>query len=76
MYTADCSIALQDPNCAECGFDNRGMPICTECKPGLGYTVKDGICEKDGMYCESSPCMMSRIIITATDSSFKPEPCV
>ena len=23
------------------------MPICTKCKEGSGYTIKDGTCEKD-----------------------------
>ena len=44
QYTANCSIALQDPNCLECGFD---IPICTLCRSG--YKAVDGQCTNEGM---------------------------
>ena len=42
LYTADCSTALQDPNCLECGFDSNGLPICTMCRSE--YRLVDGQC--------------------------------
>ena len=48
LCTANCSIALQDPNCLTCGFDDSGMAICTECR--AGYTAVDGQCTDGGMY--------------------------
>ena len=46
VHVADCSQALQDPNCANCGFDANGMPICTVCISG--YEATGGICEREG----------------------------
>ena len=48
LYTADCSVALQDSNCEECGFDSNNMPICTTCR--VGYRVINGQCANEGMY--------------------------
>ena len=48
LYTADCSPALQDSNCEECGYDLNNRPICTTCREG--YKVVGGQCKNEGMY--------------------------
>ena len=47
LCTADCSTALQDPNCLECRFGDNGMAICTMCR--AGYRAVDGQCTNEGM---------------------------
>ena len=46
--TADCSPALQDSNCDECGFDSNGTAICTMCRED--YRVVDGQCHGRTLY--------------------------
>jgi len=57
---ADCSAALQDPNCNECGFDKDGMAVCVACK--AGYTAVDGKCEEITAAASGSSCDTGCII--------------
>ena len=69
LCTADCSVALQDPNCEECGFDSNNMPICAVCKSG--YKPQDGKCEKEGMCSEFS---ISEVLVILSSLLSPPPP--